>query len=96
MVSAPAVRIDARVPQQSRSRKRRENILSAANALIAQHGILGLRMNDVAKLAQVPIGSVYQYSQQRASWWRACFPGNWTSITDWEGATCGKCGGGKM
>jgi len=61
MVSAPAVRIDARVPQQSRSRKRRENILSAANALIAQHGILGLRMNDVAKLAQVPIGSVYQY-----------------------------------
>jgi AcrR family transcriptional regulator len=57
--AAPSLAV--RVPQQQRSKRRVESILKASHALIAEHGILGLKMNDVAKAARIPIGSVYQY-----------------------------------
>ncbi|MFL6603412.1 MAG: TetR/AcrR family transcriptional regulator [Steroidobacteraceae bacterium] len=50
-----------RIPQQQRSKRRVLAILKASTALIARHGILGLKMNDVARSAGIPIGSVYQY-----------------------------------
>ena len=53
--------LSIRIPQQQRSKRRVLAILKASHALIAKHGILGLKMNDVAKSAGIPVGSVYQY-----------------------------------
>ena len=50
-----------RVPQQERSKLRADTIVAVSRALIARHGILGLKMSAIAARAQVPIGSVYQY-----------------------------------
>jgi AcrR family transcriptional regulator len=59
--------LDARIPQQVRSKQRFEKIVRAARALIAAHGVLRLRMHDVAAGARVPIGSVYQYFPTRSA-----------------------------
>jgi AcrR family transcriptional regulator len=53
--------IAIRVPQQARSRRRVKAIVRASNALIRKHGVMGLKMSEVATVARVPIGSVYQY-----------------------------------
>jgi len=50
-----------RVPQQRRSKLRAEAIVKVGRALIAKHGILGLKMSQIAEQARIPIGSVYQY-----------------------------------
>lgn len=52
---------DVRVPQQRRSKLRAEAIVKVGRALIAKHGILGLKMTEIAEQARIPIGSVYQY-----------------------------------
>lgn len=48
-----------RPPQQKRSRAAMERILQAAQTLIAERGIAGLTIADVAELAGVSVGSVY-------------------------------------
>jgi AcrR family transcriptional regulator len=50
-----------RAPAQRRSRERVERILSVASALIARKGSDQLKMSDVAELAGISIGSLYQY-----------------------------------
>ncbi len=50
-----------RVPQQERSKLRADTIVAVSRALIARHGILELKMSEIAARARVPIGSVYQY-----------------------------------
>lgn len=50
-----------RSPSQRRSRERVERMLSAAVTLIERDGSDAMRMSDVAELAGVSIGSLYQY-----------------------------------
>lgn len=60
--AAPAVGTPLRrVPTQARGRERVALILTKAEALIAEHGTDGLRMSDLAKAAEISIGSLYQY-----------------------------------
>jgi AcrR family transcriptional regulator len=58
---SPASSTDIRVPQQDRSRQRAEIIVKVSRDLITKHGVLGLKMTEIAVRARVPIGSVYQY-----------------------------------
>ena len=50
-----------KTPQQARSRVRVAKILAASTELIREHGMVGLTMSAVARRAQIPIGSVYQF-----------------------------------
>lgn len=50
-----------RVPIQARGRERVALILSKAEGLIAEQGTDGLKMSDLAKAAEISIGSLYQY-----------------------------------
>lgn len=54
-------------PAQRRSRERVEKILKTAMALIAANGSDDLKMSEIAKLAGIPIGSVYQFFPQKAA-----------------------------
>jgi AcrR family transcriptional regulator len=46
---------------QQRSRERLDRILSAAQTLITRQGSDHLKMSEVAELAEISIGSLYQY-----------------------------------
>ena len=50
-----------KTPNQRRSKERVEKMLSVAIELISQSGSDAMRMSEVAKLAGVSIGSLYQY-----------------------------------
>jgi AcrR family transcriptional regulator len=50
-----------RVPSQKRAQERVERILSIATDLIADRGIDGVTMSDIAEQSGVSIGSLYQY-----------------------------------
>jgi AcrR family transcriptional regulator len=50
-----------RQPIQQRSRERMERILGIARELVAQKGSDSLKMNEIADLAGISIGSLYQY-----------------------------------
>ena len=50
-----------KVPAQERSRATVSFILDAANRAIELNGLPNLRVSDVAKLAGVSVGSIYQY-----------------------------------
>ncbi len=54
-------------PTQKRSRERVNVILKTATAIIAHSGSEGLQMNDLARAAKVPIGSLYQYFPSKQS-----------------------------
>jgi len=60
----PAMR---RTPSQSRSRERVERMLSCATEQIAEKGSDALRMSEVARLAGVSIGSLYQYFPDKSA-----------------------------
>ncbi|MBI1260698.1 MAG: TetR family transcriptional regulator [Rhizobiales bacterium] len=50
-----------RIPTQARAKERVERILAAATQLISETGSDAVRMSEIAGIAQVPIGSLYQY-----------------------------------
>jgi AcrR family transcriptional regulator len=61
---APAAR---RKPMQQRSRDRLERILGAASELIVRTGSDQVKMNEVAALAGISIGSLYQYFPEKSA-----------------------------
>lgn len=58
-------------PQQERSIQRLEAILAAARKLVAEKGVEGLKMTEIAIAAGIPIGSLYQFFPERAAVIRA-------------------------
>ena len=62
-VSAPQTDTSSlrKMPNQRRSRERVEKILGCAVELIAKNGSDAMRMNEVARLCDISIGSLYQY-----------------------------------
>ncbi|MBO3758983.1 TetR family transcriptional regulator [Ciceribacter sp. L1K22] len=58
-------------PQQERSIQRLEAILAAARELVAEKGVEGLKMTEIAAAAGIPIGSLYQFFPERAAVIRA-------------------------
>ena len=61
---------------QQRSRERLERILAAASELIAEKGSDQVKMSELAELAGISIGSLYQYFPTRAR-----SSGRWRSVT---------------
>lgn len=49
------------MPSQQRSRERVERILDAAAAIVDEHGLDALKVSDIAKRAEVPLGTLYQF-----------------------------------
>ena len=58
-------------PQQERSRLRRTMLVDAAEAIVTETGMDGLRMREVARRAGLPIASVYHYFPSTAAIIRA-------------------------
>ncbi|MDK1387127.1 TetR/AcrR family transcriptional regulator [Sinorhizobium sp. 8-89] len=56
-----------RTPSQKRSRERVEHILSCATRLIEKKGSDAMRMSEVAEMAGISIGSLYQYFPDKAA-----------------------------
>lgn len=50
-----------RMPIQQRSRERVERILDAAAAIVDEQGPDALKVSDIAKRADVPLGTLYQF-----------------------------------
>jgi AcrR family transcriptional regulator len=56
-----------RLPSQRRSRERVEKILNCARTLIAEKGSDAMRMSEVAEMAAISIGSLYQYFPDKSA-----------------------------
>ena len=56
-----------RSPQQQRSKQRSEQILAAARAIILQKGCANLTISEIAEVAGVTPGSMYQYYRNKAA-----------------------------
>jgi len=56
-----------RMPSQRRSRERVGRILECATALIGERGSDAMRMSDVAEMAGISIGSLYQYFPDKSA-----------------------------
>lgn len=54
-----------KIPTQLRAVQRVERILDATEALLLESGVANLTVNDIAVRAEVPIGSLYQYFNNR-------------------------------
>ncbi|MGH2516945.1 MAG: TetR/AcrR family transcriptional regulator, partial [Ktedonobacterales bacterium] len=54
-----------RVPQQARSREKREEILKAAAAMFSERGYGGTTSDDIAEAAGVSVGTFYNYFRNK-------------------------------
>ena len=59
-----------KIPVQSRAKARVETILDAAETLILENNISTITMERIAEVADVSIGSLYQYFESRDEVWR--------------------------
>src|SRR5437868_13385994 len=64
---SPAAAPQRRAPAQQRSRERLERILSAARMLMSEKGSDQVKMSEVAELAGIGIGSLYQYFPDKSA-----------------------------
>lgn len=55
------------IPQQGRSKARVQAMYDAAVQILAADGVEGLSMNAIAERAGVPIGTVYQFFEDKAA-----------------------------
>ncbi|MGJ5179277.1 TetR/AcrR family transcriptional regulator [Bradyrhizobium oligotrophicum] len=60
-----SARTTARAPRQARGRERREQLLDAAAALIAESGLAAVSMHAAAERAGASIGSVYHFFRDK-------------------------------
>ena len=58
---------DIRTPQQQRSRQRVDQILDAARKIIAEKGSAAVTITEIAEVAGVTPGSMYQYFPTKAA-----------------------------
>ena len=72
-----------REPKQARSRDRVEAILQAAGDIIVEKGLEGLQMRELSKQAKVPIGTLYQFFDDREAI-LACLAARYLSWQDQE------------
>lgn len=56
-----------RVPTQARSKAKYDHICTCAKTLIGEHGNDSVSMREIAKYAEVPISSIYQYFPDKNS-----------------------------
>jgi AcrR family transcriptional regulator len=56
-----------REPRQARSRERVARILKATAKLVERGGVAAVNTNAIAKLAQLPVGTLYQFFPNRES-----------------------------
>ncbi|MEE6169694.1 MULTISPECIES: TetR/AcrR family transcriptional regulator [unclassified Mycolicibacterium] len=64
----PAARVAAPTPpsrQQRRKQQTRSRLVGAARALIAERGVEGVGMSDIAQAADLGAGTIYNYFQTR-------------------------------
>jgi AcrR family transcriptional regulator len=54
-----------REPQQARSRQRVRRILDATARLVAKGGVFAVNTNAIARLARLPVGTLYQFFPNR-------------------------------
>jgi AcrR family transcriptional regulator len=54
-----------RIPKQERSRERRSRIMETARALFAKKGMNGTSSNEIARKADVSIGTFYSYFENK-------------------------------
>nr|CAB0617484.1 TetR/AcrR family transcriptional regulator [Corynebacterium diphtheriae] len=59
--SANQILLPRRRPAQQRSREKFDRILAAARAVLVDVGFESFTFDEVAKRAEVPIGTIYQY-----------------------------------
>jgi len=57
--------LSVRQPKQERSKQRRDQILQAASSIILQKGCANLTISEIASLAGVTPGSMYQYYRNK-------------------------------
>lgn len=56
---------EIRVPQQKRSREKKEKIIETANALFSKNGYLTTTTSDIAKEAGLSVGTLYSYYKDK-------------------------------
>ena len=67
MMQAKIRQDEIRAPKQDRSRKRVDQILDAAKTIIAEKGSAGLTIIEIAEVAGITAGSMYQYFPNKAA-----------------------------
>lgn len=60
-----------RSPIQKRGRKRVDRILDVAEQLVARDGFVNVTMSEIARVAEMPLATVYQYFSNRTELLRA-------------------------
>jgi AcrR family transcriptional regulator len=75
----PALR---HVPTQARSRERLRRVLAAADQVLAREGAAAFTTNRIARVAGVPVGSVYHYFPDKAAVVEALAVAYWRDLAD--------------
>ncbi|MCG8671958.1 MAG: TetR/AcrR family transcriptional regulator [Pseudomonadales bacterium] len=80
-----------RIPTQKRSREKYDAILSTAKALIGERGNDSVSMREIAKEAELPISSIYQYFPDKSAILGAIMQGYFDDIREMIKRFLGEC-----